>query len=381
MGSIISDPEALDFDFVPPSLPHREKEMKTLDRMFYPVLKYNSPANAVIMGKSGMGKTALVRRFMDFLDDRAQENEKNVRCVYVSCMDNRTDYSILLRVMKGFDKSYPGKGRTMDEIKNDLKGAMNREGVHLVVVLDETNLLQKDTDLIYLFTRSKTLGYGTISLILVSIVDVRDRMNVQELGTFGRSTVVHLKEYDRAQLRDILNQRIELALHPDVVTEGAAELILDGACERRGEARVVVELLRKSAHAAEKDDAESILPDHVRLAKADSYPWVSISRIAALEFPAQLLLFTIAGCLRKDEAYIGTDVLKGFYADACGRNNIRVERNIYFRNLDVLEKEGFIDIWEMKGQTSLVSLPDCPAYGVEEMVLEVWKRTRQKYVA
>ena len=59
MGSIILDSEPLDFDFVPLSLPHREKEMKNLDRMFYPVIKYNSPANAMVMGKSGMvGKTA-----------------------------------------------------------------------------------------------------------------------------------------------------------------------------------------------------------------------------------------------------------------------------------------------------------------------------------
>ena len=77
MGSIVLDPEPLEFDFVPPSLLHREKEMKTLDRMFYPVLKYGSPANAMITGKSGMGKTALVRKFMDFLEDKAQENEKN----------------------------------------------------------------------------------------------------------------------------------------------------------------------------------------------------------------------------------------------------------------------------------------------------------------
>ncbi|MDI6916477.1 MAG: AAA family ATPase [Thermoplasmatales archaeon] len=381
MGSIISDSKPLEADFVPPSLPHREKEMQTLDRMFYPMVKYNSPANAMVMGKSGMGKTALVRRFMDFLEGQAEENEKKVKCVYVSCMDSRTDYSILLKVMKGFDPGYPGKGRTMDEIKNDLRSTMSRDKVHLIVVLDEANLLQKDTELIYLFTRSKTLEYGTISLILISIVDIRDRMNDQELGTFGRSTMVHLKDYDRTQLRDILDQRIELALHPDTVTEGAEELILDGACERNSEARVVVELLRKSASAAEKDGAEQIMPDHVRLAKADSYPWVSISKIGMLDFDAQILLFTIAGCLRKDEAYIGTDELRDFYADACGRNNVRVNRDIYFKNLDALEKEGFVDVWEMKGQASLVSLPDCPAYGVEEMVLEVWKRTGQKYTA
>jgi len=381
MGSIISDSKPLDFDFVPPSLPHREKEMQTLDRMFYPVLKYNSPANAMIMGKSGMGKTALVRRFLDFLEDRTQEEGRTVKSVYVSCMDNRTDYSILLKVMKGFDKGYPAKGRTMDELKNDIKSTMNREGVHLVVVLDEANLLPRDTDLIYLFTRSKTLGYGTISLILVSIVDIRDRMNDQELGTFGRSTMVYLREYDRVQLRDILDQRIELALHPDTVTEGAGELILDGACERSSEARVVVELLRKSASAAEKDNSEQIMPDHVRLAKADSYPWVSISKIGLLDFDVQLLLFTIAECLRKDEAYIGTDELRDFYFEACDRNNVKTSRDIYFRNLNELKKDGFVDIWDRKGQSSLVSLPDCPAYGVEEMVLEVWKRTRQKYVA
>ncbi|MDI6917742.1 MAG: hypothetical protein QMC80_08115 [Thermoplasmatales archaeon] len=66
MGSIILDPEPLDFDFVPPSLPHREKEMKTLDRMFTPLIRDNLQCNAMVTGKAGMGKTVLVRRFMDF---------------------------------------------------------------------------------------------------------------------------------------------------------------------------------------------------------------------------------------------------------------------------------------------------------------------------
>ena len=67
MGNIISDPEPLESDFIPHELPHREREIKMLQGMFYPVLKYSSPANAMIMGKSGIGKTVLSKRFMKWL--------------------------------------------------------------------------------------------------------------------------------------------------------------------------------------------------------------------------------------------------------------------------------------------------------------------------
>jgi len=381
MGRIISDPKPLEPDFIPDELPHREREMKNLQRMFFPVLEYSSPANAMIMGKSGIGKTVLSKRFMKWLEEEATTNKRSIKIVYLSCLNTRSDYSIMLSIMKEINDNYSVKGTGIDLIKEDFKRYMNENpGVHLVLILDEANLMMNDTQLIGYLTRAKAMDIGPISLILISIVDVRDKMDPGERSSFGEYTLVHLRKYNREELSDIINQRITLSLHDSAITDGARKLILDGACERE-DARVGVELLRKSAHAAEKDAVEQILPDHVRLAKADSYPWVSISKIAALEFDVQLLLFTIAECLRKDEAYIGTDVLKDFYADACSRNDVMVNRDIYFKNLEVLKREGFVDIYKMKGLASLISLPDCPAYGVEEMVLEVWKRTRQKYTA
>ncbi|MDI6916584.1 MAG: AAA family ATPase [Thermoplasmatales archaeon] len=381
MGRIISDPKPLEAEFIPDELPHREREMKNLQRMFFPVLEYSSPANAMIMGKSGIGKTVLSKRFMKWLDDEADRNKRNIKTIYLSCLNIRSDYSIMLSIMKQINRNYSVKGTGIDLIKEDFKRYMNENpNLHLVLILDEANLMMNDTQIIGYLTRAKAMDIGPVSLILISIVDVRDKMDPGERSSFGEYTLVHLRKYNRDQLSDIINQRITLALHDGGITDGARKLILDGAMERE-DARVGVELLRKSAHAAEKDAVEQILPDHVRLAKADSYPWVSISKIGMLDFPVQLLLFTVAGCLRKDEAYVGTDELRGFYADACGRNNVMVNRDVYFKNLDVLEKEGFVDVWKRKGQTSLVSLPDCPAYGVEEMVLEVWKKTGQKYTA
>jgi Cdc6-like AAA superfamily ATPase len=45
MRYIISDSKPLEPDFIPPELPHREREMKTLDRTFTSLIKGKSAVN------------------------------------------------------------------------------------------------------------------------------------------------------------------------------------------------------------------------------------------------------------------------------------------------------------------------------------------------
>ncbi|MFQ5839047.1 MAG: Cdc6/Cdc18 family protein [Thermoplasmata archaeon] len=370
---IFKDVSKLSFDYVPKRMPHREKQLEALHNLFHPLIEANLSQNAFLVGNVGTGKTHVSKKFcMDF-QRLAQERDKNVEYVLVNCRQRMTEDAVLLSILKRWDDRFPDRGFSIPEKLSVLRKQLEKRRAHLVVVLDEADVLvKKSSDLIYNFTRfdEEYQGpRGSISLILISQRHILNSLDKATLSTFGRSNVVEFGKYSREELRDILGDRLDLAFFPDVVREECVDLIADIA-SGYGDARYAIELLWKAGELALEEDMREVLPEHVRGARATTHALVSEEALKSLDRAKMVALLSIARKLEK-RAYVTTGEAEEAYAVVCEEYGERKRGHTQFwKYLQDLDALGFIEAKPsgegVTGKTTIISMQEVPARSLIE---------------
>lgn len=378
--SVFKDESKLDFGFVPDELPHREEEFKQLTLAMRSILTDGSPQTMLVRGPVGTGKTALTKRFCQEFRRAGQDRDVEVSTVHVNCRRRSTTPAALLQIINHFDPAFPDRGFSTTEMLEQLTKQLKRRKTHLIVVLDEVDVLVKraGSDLIYHLTRfneEDTLGPYSVSLILVSQEDVRLFMDEGTKSTFKQTNTIRLEPYEKDELSSIVEQRVDLAFHPNTVTDGVVELVSDMAAEE-GDARFALELLHKAGKAADERDGDQVAPEHARAAKAHIHPVLIDERLAEIDEQRALVLLALARVLKRGGAYAKTGDVESAYEAACEQFGARPRGHTqfwtYIQDLDAL---GLLDAKRsgegVVGTTTLMSLPDAPAELLEERLTEM----------
>ena len=373
-GSVFKDMSKLSFEYLPERLVHREKQAKRLTTLFRPVIESNVTQNAFLMGSVGTGKTHLTKRFCIDFQRFANSKGKNLEYVIVNCRQRNTDSAVLLRILTHFDERFPDRGFSITEMLQILRKHIRKRKAHLLVVLDEADVLLKKSgsDLIYSLSRFDEESVGqksSVSMILISQKYVLDMMDVPSLSTFKRTNVIEFGKYAADDLRDIIGDRVELAFHPGMVEDQSVSLIADIASEW-GDARYAIELLEKAGMLADEESSKEVTPENVRAAKAETYSTITETKIAELDPHKKLVLLGIARRMKK-EAYITTGEAEEGYAITCEEFGERKRGHTQFwKYLKELDALGLIDTRVsregMVGKTTMISLPEIPAKVLEE---------------
>jgi cell division control protein 6 len=381
--TVFKNYKVLDFDYVPENLPHRDSQSNRLFAMFSPVVDSNMSQNAFITGPTGTGKTVLSKKFcMDF-QEFARKNKKNVQYVLVNCRQRNTENAVMLRVLSHFKPYFPDRGFSINEMMESLRKELEKQKAHLIVVLDEVDVLLKKTkssDIIYLFSRFNEEGMDTrklLSLLIISQKNVFDMMDSASISTFKRSNVIKTGKYTRDELLAIVDQRRELAFHEDAVDLGVSDLIADIASEW-GDARFAIELLEKSGMLADENKMQLVTPEHVRAAKAETYSTLTESKLKDLDKNRKLILIAISRCLKKT-AYTTTGDTEKMYQVICEEYGAKkLGHTQFWKYLKELDNLGIIQAKKsskgLVGTTTLISLPDIPAAVLEEKLNDMIKK-------
>ncbi len=310
--------EVMRSSYTPEDLPHRDSEIRQLGSILVPALRQETPSNVFIYGKTGTGKTACVKYVGKELSAKGQELGKRVNMIYINCEVVDTQYRVLQNIANAFvpadkwshripftgwptDEVYDALRRYVDgNMKNDQerweRDPTRKSGEVTIIVLDEVDKLKGD-EVLYTLTRINTdLLNNKVSVIGISNdLKFTEFLDPRVKSSLGEESMI-FAPYDAEQLQDILAQRADMALKPDVLEDSVIPLCAALAAREHGDARRALDLLRVAAELCERERHGTVGEAHVRLAQNK----IELDRISEVvrTLPTQsklVLLATILG--------------------------------------------------------------------------------------
>ncbi|MHA1136381.1 MAG: ORC1-type DNA replication protein [Candidatus Thorarchaeota archaeon] len=379
--SVFKSEQFLSIDYVPENLPHRQAELRTLAQNFKTLI--SSPGRTsqrfIIEGPVGSGKTAATKRFAEQIVQAAVRRNIRLHNVHINCRVNKTTYLVFLRALREFKPEFPRRGHSPEELLQMLVEVLDEEDRYLLLILDELDyfIKQRGSDILYNLTRltdDRLNAKQRVSIVGIGrkIPLDGESLDSSTLSTLQRN-VLRFSKYDRAALYDILKHRVEMAFEKNVVMDETVQVISDIASER-GDARYAIELLWRSGKQADSDQAENVVPDYARQAKADTHPELRKEVFTTLSQMHRLLLLAVARQLKETRgAYVTMGEVEEMYRSSCEEysQEPRAHTQIWEWVQD-LTAHGIIDTKRsgsgQRGQTTLIGLSDVPAEMLEQYI-------------
>ncbi|KON30001.1 hypothetical protein AC482_04995 [miscellaneous Crenarchaeota group-15 archaeon DG-45] len=385
--SVFVDEGILDLSYVPPSLLHREEELRLLTGLFGFILTapYEMTQRAIIIGGIGTGKTALAQRFGLDLIDEAGRRRVRARYLHVNCRELRGSlFMILRRAVQALKPGFPDRGYASNELLETLMRVLDEADEQLVLCLDEVDALidAEGSDAIYNLTRvqeERMEGPRRLSLICISrSLDALQRLDRSALSTLGRN-VIRMPEYTRPQLADIVTSRAEAAFRADAIPPEVVDFIGELAAAEGGDARYAIDLLWRAGKYADLAYSREVMPEHVRRAAATLFPTLREEAVQQLGRHEQLVLLAVARHFRHSrEAYASTGEVERAYHVVCEERGEEPRGHTQFwKYLDRLRGLDAVSIRlqaTAQGRTQLISLERVPAEALEREVARILDR-------
>ncbi len=371
MARILTAEQTLDPSFLPPKLVRRETELSMLFRRYRESLEKGVAHHYLLTGGIGSGKTAIAQRLGEDLQRAGRLSGLPVLKLYVNCWRRSSDRTVLLELLRGVGVSLPDRGYSLSEMLDVFEQGIRRQPRHLFVILDEVSaLVRQETKLLYLLTRSREVGLGSISLFLVAPEDILPYLDAASRSSFGVTHRLQLRPYDAEALTEILQSRADLALRPGSYSRDTLAQLARAAASS-GDARFALELLGGAARAAEQAGETEIRAEDVRAAKGSIYPTLTETRLEELPHRSLLVLLALARTLRGPKSQAPSEkVRQNYQAVSEEYSETPVGRIQFWRTIKELEREGLIQVEPGRvGDSHRLSMDEVPVSFLE-MLLE-----------
>ena len=306
-NKIFKNREVLRHSYRPQTLPHRHPQIDLVASILAPSLKNETPSNILIYGKTGTGKTAVVRYVGTELETASTHMGCSCRVVHLNCEVIDTQYRVLAQISKslsGDDEISSDKVRSIipmtgwptDQVYQELKNQLEATGGVMVIVLDEIDKLVKKSgdETLYNLTRiNADLKKSKVSMIGISNdLSFKDFLDPRVLSSLSEEELV-FPPYNAPQLCDILLQRSEIAFIDGALDEGVIPLCAALAAQEHGDARRALDLLRVSGEIADRDEVEHVAEKHVKIAQAKIETDSMVECIATLPTQSKVVLYSM----------------------------------------------------------------------------------------
>jgi cell division control protein 6 len=258
--TIFRDPEVLEIDYVPEQFEFRDSQMRELAFQIKPGMRGGRPLNTVCKGLPGTGKTTSIRK----LFGEIEETTKKLVPVYINCQIDNTKFAILSQIYRKLAGHLPpSSGTSFKQVFDAVARILVKEEIVLLVALDDANYLLYENEInkvLYTLLRSHEAYEGTRIGVIVIIsdldVDLTKAVDARVASVF-RPTEIYFAPYGNDEVREILKARTMQGLFQGVLSEAMLDLVVEQTL-KSGDLRVGIDLLKRSALAAERAARRSI---------------------------------------------------------------------------------------------------------------------------
>lgn len=317
--AIFTNKDVLRPTYIPGHLPHRKEQIDDLARILVAALRGETPSNILIYGKTGTGKTAVVKYVGKELEETSEMKGTPCLTLYINCEVVDTQYRVLYHLARLFGKNVPPTGWPTDQVYDEFKNGIDTENRSLIIILDEVDkLVKKGDEILYNLTRINS----ELNNAKVSIIGISNDLNFIEFldprvrSSLGEEEII-FPPYDANQLRDILEQRSKMAFKPDALGASVIPLCAAFAAQEHGDARRALDLLRTSGELAERVKEDKVEEEHVRKARDKIEVDRVVEVVRTLPTQSKLILYGVVALYKNNPKKLSTGEVYNIYKRLC----------------------------------------------------------------
>jgi cell division control protein 6 len=325
-ANIFENREVLRSTYIPDYLPHRSDQVKGLATILVSALRGETPSNILIYGKTGTGKTAVAKHVGNELEKTGEVHGIPCVVVYINCEVVDTQYRLLASIARYFGKEVPMTGWPTDQVYSELKVALDSDKHIAIIILDEIDkLVNRGDDVLYNLTRiNSDLKKAKVSLIgLTNDLKFTEFLDPRVRSSLGEEEII-FPPYDANQIRDILNQRAEMAFKSGTLEETVIPLCAAYAAQEHGDARRALDLLRVSGEIAERMKSSKVLEAHVKQAQEKIEVDRVVEVVRTLPSQSKLVLLSVVLLGFNGESNLTTGEAYNIYKQMCRTIGIEI---------------------------------------------------------
>ncbi|MCX6773118.1 MAG: AAA family ATPase [Candidatus Micrarchaeota archaeon] len=392
--TVFADRNVLSPHYVPSILPFRDKEIGKIMAAVSPALKGERPRNIFVYGKTGTGKTASVKHVAAKFEShtataradaagtaKSAAASSRAKTCYVNCRMYNSRYRVIQKIVKELLPSLDSMGFGLAMLYEKMMESVLTSGAHLIVVLDEVDMVKDLDDLLYTLTRANDeLKQGGVSLIGISNkLTFKDQLDPRSRSSLCENEMV-FAPYTANQLAAIIDQRVKTGFKPHTVEESAVNLAAALTASETGDARYALKLLMKSGEIADDRGIKKITDKEIEEARHTADTEVAFEAISTLPDHQQMVLLAVAhlaidkgkntrlttGTADEDDSFLTSgEVYEEYCKQAKHHRKPRRSARWYREYLNDLEMLGLITTIEsgagMRGRTRLIRIGFPPA--------------------
>jgi len=312
--------EVMRSDYVPERLPHRDEHIRRLGEILSPALSLSKPSNVFIYGKTGTGKTAVVRYVFKRFQEVVAREDLPVAFAYVNCRIAGTEYRVLVELCESIGVKVPFTGLAKAEVFARLRRGLKERGILLVACFDEIDALVKSygDNLLYELSRINEgmEGCGLTMIGTSNDLHFKDYLDPRVLSSLSEEELV-FHPYTAIELVDILSERARLAFREGAVPQEIINLCAALAASEHGDARRAIDLLRVAAEVAERNGDEVVEERHVRVAQNIIERGRIFEAISTLPLHSKLVLVSMLLLARDNVSSPVSGMIYQTYKEVC----------------------------------------------------------------
>jgi cell division control protein 6 len=317
---IFKDRRVMRSDYIPGNLPHRSEHIRRLGEILSSSLRLSRASNVFIYGKTGTGKTAVVKYVFNRFREAAELEGLPLQFTYINCRIAGTEYRVLAELCESIGVKVPFTGLSKAEVFNRFRSSLKEKNTILITCLDEIDILVKNygDNLLYELTRvNESFDTGGLNIVGVSNdLHFKELLDPRVLSSLSEEELV-FHPYTAPELVDILMERATIAFYPGAVPEEVVKLCAALAAQEHGDARRAIDLLRVAAEMAERSGAHVVEEKHVRLAQNMIERGRIFEALSTLPLHSKLVLTTLYLLARNDIHNLTSGPLYETYREIC----------------------------------------------------------------